>query len=180
MPEQPLIELTVETESVVKRIKIAAARTMRPVALFRRIRHDQQAKTAMMFRRLAHGGTYRGVRWPWFAPQYRRKTDGVLVPAEGGVPRMDGQGEVQGRLRPSGNRVGSQSNLLRDTGILRGAAATVSRLRNRFQTLEIVTPVEYAAFQQKRRPFTFFTRTDEQLYNRWAAEYIIQKSRKGK
>ena len=178
MPK-PLIELDVRSKAIVERIKIMAARIERPQALYNRIRHDQQAKTAMMFRRLAHGGIYRGIRWPWFAPQYRRKTDGVLVPAEGGVPRLDGKGVVLGRLRGSGARVDSRSNLLRDTGHLRAAAATVARVHNHGKTLEIITPVKYAAIQQARRPFTFFTRADVERYNKWAAEYIIQKAAKG-
>ena len=179
MPK-PLIELDVSSKAVVERIKIMAARIKRPQALYNRIRHDQQAKTAMMFRRLAHGGTYRGVRWPWFAPQYRRKTDGVLVPAEGGVPRLDGKGVVLGRLRSKGGeRVDSRSNLLRNTRHLSAAAATVARVRNHGKTLEIITPVKYAAIQQVRRPFTFFTRADVEQYNRWAGEYLIKKAAKG-
>lgn len=36
----------------------------------------------------ATGGMFRGVQFPRFADQYTRKTDGVIVPAWGGVPRL--------------------------------------------------------------------------------------------
>lgn len=36
----------------------------------------------------AEGGDFRGRRWRALAPQYRRKTDNVTVPAWGGVPRI--------------------------------------------------------------------------------------------
>lgn len=37
----------------------------------------------------ATGGTFRGKAWPAFADQYTRKTDGVTVPAWGGVRRIE-------------------------------------------------------------------------------------------
>lgn len=96
----------------------------------------------------AEGGDFRGRRWRALAPQYRRKTDNVTVPAWGGVPRIrEGfkkaakwangvsgkrqrrnvstgermskvSGTVSGRLRKSGNRVQKTSIILRDTGEL--------------------------------------------------------------
>lgn len=47
-------------------------------------------RTTLMFRKLGKrgGGEFRGVKWPWFADQYTRKTDGVTVPAYGGVRRL--------------------------------------------------------------------------------------------
>ncbi len=36
---------------------------------------------------IAKAGTYRGNRWPGLAFQYKRKTDGVVVPVWGGVKR---------------------------------------------------------------------------------------------
>jgi hypothetical protein len=45
-----------------------------------------------MFRKMGRlhqkNATFRGVRWGWFADQYTRKTDGVTVPAYGGVRRL--------------------------------------------------------------------------------------------
>ncbi len=45
-------------------------------------------QTHRTFEMLAHGGTFRGVTWAGFADQYTRKTDGVPVPAWGGVRRI--------------------------------------------------------------------------------------------
>lgn len=45
-------------------------------------------QTDRTFRQLKHGGTFRGVTWEPFKDQYTRKTDGVTVPAWGGVPRL--------------------------------------------------------------------------------------------
>ena len=173
-----MIRLEIDTEeterALVHIIRTAAA----PVNLFKRIHAHQQSQSALMFRALKHGGTRRGVTWDWYAPQYTRKTDGVTVPAEGGVSRLDGRGVVLGRLRASGPkskskaRIDARSNLLRDTRQLSGAVASVRRIRNRGRTLEIITPVKYAAAQQAKRPFTFFTREDADLYEQWAAEEL--------
>ena len=169
-----MTKFEIEQKKLQKRIKKIIQTSERPIALFKRIWRDQQAQSAMMFRRLAHGGTYRGVRWRWFSDQYTRKTDGAVVPAEGGVPRLRGDGVVQGRLRPSGQRIDGGSNLLRDTGLLRTAVASAYRIRGRGRILEIITPLRYAAPQQARRPFTFFTRGDATRYSRWAGEELIR------
>lgn len=110
-------------------------------------------RTALTFRNLRRGGNYRGVEWRWFAPQYRRK-DGTVIPAEGGVPKMRGDGVVKGRLRHSGTRVRSSSSLAADSSRLRNAALTsVSMTENR---LVMDTPIEYAKYQHAMRPFQFF------------------------
>jgi len=89
---------------------------------------------------LATGGAFRGETWVRMKPQYTRKTDGVEVPAWGGVRRVRrgwkkstkgpgrgksiGQrmkkinGTVSGRRRPSGARVKITSIMNRDTGVL--------------------------------------------------------------
>lgn len=54
--------------------------------------------------------------WKPFADQYTRKTDGVTVPAWGGVAKIRGKGTVKGRKRPSGKRITKSSMLLQDTG----------------------------------------------------------------
>lgn len=117
----------------------------------------------------ATGGTVRGEQWDGFSDQYTRKTDGVTVPAWGGVPKvklkytsigrrlsfdtygnrgglrggrhtfrglrrttpvlqieLDGysRGQVQGKKRPSGQRVTESSRLNEDTGRLRNAILT--------------------------------------------------------
>ena len=111
-------------------------------------------RTFLMFRNLKRGGTFRGVRWAWFAPQYVRK-DGTVVPAEGGIPKVRGEGMVKGRKRHSGKRVTKSSSLMRDTGRLYTAALTFQRIRQG-RVLVMDTPVQYARYQNELRPFQFF------------------------
>lgn len=114
-------------------------------------------RTGQTFRHLRQGGTFRGVTWPWYADQYRRQTDGVVVPAEGGVPKLRGRGMVKGRKRPSGKRITRASNLLRDTGRLAAAAGTTVRFLNGGRSMQMITAnVAYGPQQQERRPFLFF------------------------
>jgi len=49
----------------------------------------------------ATGGTYRGETWEGMKDQYTRKTDGVTVPAWGGVPYLD-------RIKSGGEWVGNK------------------------------------------------------------------------
>ena len=147
-----------------------------PVRLWERIWRHQQSQAQLMFVRLPRGGTHRGVYWPPFAPQYTRKTDGVTVPAEGGVARIDGEGVVQGRLRPSGARIDASANMVRDTGELARSAASVRSIRDRRRTLRITTPKDYAAPQQAMRPHLFFARQDLQLYTQWVEQEISRAS----
>ena len=169
-----MIRITIDDKDVSRQILHIKGVVKSPVQLFRRIHAHQQQMSGLVFRNLRHGGTFRGERWDWFADQYTRKTDGVTVPAQGGVPRLDGRGNVLGRLRPSGTRVTPQSNLLRDTGILSNSAASVRRIRRGGRTLEILTPVQYAGYQHTRRPFTFFTDGDVKLYTRWATQELLK------
>lgn len=92
------------------------------------------------------GGSFRGVYWRKMNDQYTRTTDNVTVPAWGGVPRIRAgwdhignkirwddkgrahrgrwigrrmpvvTGNVQAKLRPSGNRVAETSIMSEDTG----------------------------------------------------------------
>lgn len=116
-------------------------------------------RTVLMFRRLRKGGSFRGVSWQPFANQYTRVTDGVTVPAWGGVPRLRagrsarkvrsgfvrgaysdlqsrklrGQkatgGTVRGRVRHSGKRVTKGASVMADSGRLRNAALTRQQIR---------------------------------------------------
>ncbi len=123
--------------------------------------HNFQAymlrRTALTFRELRQGGTFRGVRWAWFADQYTRK-DGTVVPAEGGIAKVRGKGVVKGRLRGEGktdaHRVKRSSSLVADTSRLRNAALTRQRITKNRLTMD--TPVKYAARQHALRPFSFF------------------------
>lgn len=146
-----------------------------PKRLWDRIHRDQQTLSALTIRALSDGGgSYRGVQWPGFRPQYVRE-DGTEVPAWGGVDKVRGKGRVKGRLRPSGTRVTARSLIMRDTGYLASAAASVRKTRRSGRLLIIETPVKYAAPQQSMRPFMFFTRADRQKYRKWAAEIIMER-----
>jgi len=142
-------------------------------------------RTVLMFRRLRQGGTFRSATWAPWADQYTRATDGVTVPAWGGVDRiragrsarnarggltrgafsdlksrqLRGQrstgGKVRGRLRASKKRVSKGSSLMADKGRLRQALLTDMRIR-RGRVLTMDTPVPYADAQHAMRPFQYF------------------------
>lgn len=132
-------------------------------------------RTGQTFRALRRGGTYRGVTWDQWADQYTRKTDGVTVPAWGGVAKVRGKGTVQGRKRPSRKRVTPSSSLLRDTGRLAAAAGLTARFDRGGQSLHMITTnVEYGPQQQERRPFLFFAPDDAE-----AAEQILLEHLRG-
>lgn len=146
-----------------------------PDVFWRRIARDQRTLTQLMFSRLGRGeGIFRGERWEPFRPQYTRKTDGVEVPAWGGVPKVRGEGAVQGRKRPSGTRITPSSLLMQDIGRLVGQAASVHRIIRGGQAVEISTPAEYARKQNEARTFMKFTRADKRRYSRWAARMLIE------
>lgn len=170
-PQQLFIEI--EDEGLRQRLKLVADRSAHPVGLYTRIHAHQRAESGLMFRQLRKGGSRRGVYWPWFANQYTRRTDGVTVPAQGGVRKLRGKGLVKGRLRPSRQRVTASSSLMRDRGILANAVATVRRILG--DRVEIATPATWAIWQQAMRPFSFFTRDDLQLYKGWAAEELLKE-----
>ena len=90
------IRLEIEDERLRRRLEEVAEKGKRPRDLFVRIHADQRTKSRTMFRKLRRGGTFRQVTWPWYQDQYTRKTDGVTVPAEGGVPKVRGEGVVLG------------------------------------------------------------------------------------
>lgn len=170
------IRFRLEQARLRRRLRHIAMTSQKPSRFWRRVFLHQQKETGLMFRHLRHGGTRRGVTWPWFSDQYTRKTDGVNVPAVGGVPLLRGEGTVQARRRPSGALVDESSNLLRDTGLLASAAASVIRVIRGGTVAEIHTPIRYAEAQQDRRPFTFFTRGDARLYRRWAAQELLNET----
>ena len=73
--------------------------TFESKAALREFKQYMRVQTDQMWDVLSNAGgsgVYRGESWPGFAPQYTRKTDGVTVPAWGGVPKVLGQGQVQG------------------------------------------------------------------------------------
>lgn len=143
----------VEADGAIQAIAEIHQTAERPVKLFKRIQRHQQAESGLMFRRLAKGGTARGVTWPWFSDAYVR--------------------------RPSGQPVTPASNLLRDTGAM---AAGVSAILQVFSDrMELHTPISHARYHQAQepkpdrtyRPFAFFTDADTRLYAQWAAEELL-------
>ena len=106
-----------------------------------------------MFSRLKRGGKYRGATWRWFAIQYVRR-DGTVIPAEGGIRKVRGQGTVKGRKRHSGRRIKKDSSLMQDTAVMKNAVLAQQRIRGRILVMD--TPTDYAGFQHRLRPFQFF------------------------
>ncbi|MAH47777.1 hypothetical protein CMI37_18290 [Candidatus Pacearchaeota archaeon] len=118
------------------------------------------------------GGTWRGVKWKYFAPQYTRK-DGTVIPAWGGVAKVRGKGKVLGRLRASGtSRVSKGDSIMQDTSTLRNNA-TLGVVDITRSKIKIGTNINYAAAQQKMRPFLFFTKKDLSYLNKLASDYLM-------
>lgn len=147
---------------VLDRVEESLGGDVRPV--FREFAQYMRVVTDNTFSQLRSGGFYRGVFWGYFADQYTRKTDGVTVPAWGGVSKVHGSGSVKGRKRPSGARVSPGDAIVQDTMLLRGQAAVVLTMKPDF--LRMGTNLSYAKYQARKRPFLFFTSQDAvQLVN---------------
>lgn len=142
----------------------------------REFQQSHRVVTHETARRLRRGGDYRGVHWDYFAPQYIRQ-DGGFVPAWGGVPRVDGKGLVQGRLRPSGQRVHQGDSVMQDTNTLVGrAAASVFKLTG--TRIRFGVNLVYARAQFRMRPLLFFSLPeDAQRFARIVREYALRAIR---
>ena len=117
-------------------------------------------RTQLTFSKLGRRGNttpFRQTLWPWFAPQYTRK-DGTVIPAEGGIPKVRGKGMVKGRLRHSGKRVTAGSMMMRDRRTMEQAALSRHRIGTNYLIMQ--TPIKYAKYQQKMRPFAFMVKED--------------------
>ena len=177
------MQLSLEDKELQKLLKVLGDdfdRDVRPP--FREFAQYMRVTTDNTFQKLRHGGTYRGVSWDYFAPQYTRKTDGVTVPAWGGVPKIRGSGTVKGRLRASANvRVKAGDSIVQDSGTLRARAATVLQMSPTVLRLGPKgTPLKYARYQQKARPFLFFTKYDGKMLVDIAVKQLHKAlSRKG-
>tara|TARA_Y100000310_G_scaffold63233_3_gene58563 strand:+ start:2827 stop:3348 length:522 start_codon:yes stop_codon:yes gene_type:complete len=132
-------------------VKVRASDWRRAALLIHR---EMMVRTDSMFGRLRKGGRHRGVRWKGWAPQYTRKTDGVTVPAWGGVKKLRGKGKVLGRLRPSGTRVSASSALMQDTGTLRSRALLSRRITK--SKIVMGNNLRYGEKQQSLREHIFF------------------------
>ena len=138
---------------------------------FEKFAQYMRVQTDKTFENLRLGGRYRGVFWRYFAPQYTRKTDGVTVPAWGGVPKLRSRGNVKGRKRPSGQRVANGDAIVQDTMTLRSRAALVVRM-GKYTARLGPQGVNYAAAQQKMRPFLFFTAKDGKEFAQVLRAYL--------
>ena len=113
--------------------------------------------TGNTFKRLKKGGTFRGVTWKGFAPQYMRD-DGTVIPAEGGVPKVRGEGVVLGRKRgETDSRVSKSSNLLRNTATLQNSALNRVYMKKTLMVMDTRgLAAKRAGWQNQLRPFQFF------------------------
>lgn len=132
-----------------------------------------RVQTDNTFHTLRHGGSYRGVSWKYFAPQYTRN-DGTVVPAWGGVAKLSGNGQVLGRLRPSGARIARGDSIMQDTMTMRSRAALVVRM-DRYKATLGVQGVNYAPIQHAMRPFLFFASKDGGVLNEMLRAYVRGK-----
>ncbi len=122
-----------------------------------------KARLTVMFARCGKGttgGSDRGATWKGFANQYTRKTDGVTVPAWGGVEKLYGKGNVKGRKRTKG-RVTAGSRLMRDTDAMFGRSLARPSILTQTQMRVFGTP-EYAKYQHAIRPWLFFYESEDQ------------------
>lgn len=150
------LDITPDSSGLITRLNIISKAIADPRPVLLEFQAYMREQTVQMFERNARGGTHRGVTWKPFKPQYTRKTDGVVVPAWGGVPKLRGGGMVLGRLRPSGKRLTSTSNLMRDIGAMFQRAGMALRWEDGGKTIVMATPKSYAPKQQKMRPFSFY------------------------
>lgn len=106
-------------------------------------------QTGQTFERLRLGGTYRGVTWKYFSKNYI------------------------GKERPSGQIVEHGDALLDDTGTLK-ANAIDPQLKIQPKRMVMGINLNYAAAQQRMRPFLFFHQPkDGQMLDRMAGAYAL-------
>ena len=169
-----------EVKKLFKHVEETLGGDVRPI--WREFAQFMRAQVDKAFKKGRHGGAIGrgGISWSYFRPQYTRSSDGVTVPAWGGVPkvaagysaykvkggktksgksRKTGGKNVRGRMRPSGARVKSGDSIMQDTGTMRARAALVQALKK--NTLSLGPQgVTYAAAQNEARPFLFFEPND--------------------
>jgi len=180
-----MIDLEIQTASTDKMLLRLEERIRNPRPVLVQLHTYMMRRTDLTFRKLRHGGTFRGVTWDRYADQYTRKGgrdgrgDKSTIPAWGGIPKVRGGGMVKGRLRPSGRRITKQSNLLRDTGRLATAAGMSRRFTHGGRTLRMTTrSVKYGPEQQEQRPFLFFKLPrDLQVARRIAKDHLERKGK---
>lgn len=178
-----MIELSFDDGGVTERIQalLTAGGNYRPP--LNKFRAYMIGQTVNTFNALRTGGTYRGVTWPYFAHQYRRR-DGTDVPAWGGVAyakqRLTKGGKVaakqpmvKGKKRPSGKRIKHGDALMQDTRTLMRSVTTGLDLS---ETSDVVTlwgtRLHYAEKQQKMRKFLFATNRDKDVFRQLVLDHL--------
>jgi len=126
-------------------------------------------------------------QWGAIPPQYTRVTDGVTVPAWGGVPRIrpgwhhvasviatgkkifgrytEVFGTVSGKLRGSGKRVQRGSIVGADTGDLRRSFLSNPVFSSDGRAVRLISYLKKAAAFNKRRPFAFLNTGDIRAFS---------------
>lgn len=145
--------LHVDDEDVQRMFKGVNLSAKQSKKAWRKFTQYMRVRTDRTFDRLRQGGSFRGVTWEPFRPQYVRK-DGTVVPAWGGIKKVRGRGKVKGRLRPSNTYLKRSDSIMQDTMNMRQRAVTTVRATNE----EIVygPTLPYAHAQNERRQFLFF------------------------
>lgn len=165
-----MITIKPQTGKAEAEIKGLAVKMQNLRPMFVDFQSYMQRRTTLMFSRLSRGsGSFRGVSWPWFAPQYTR-ADGTVVPAFGGIPKLNGKGLVKGRKRASGKRIRPADKVMQDTGRMKTAVLARQNLSGSRFVMD--TPAEYAKFQHALRPFQFFEDDDAKVLTRLFRKHI--------
>lgn len=115
---------------------------------------------------LGSGRTLRGVRWKYFKYQYIRKTDGVTVPAWGGVPLIRKswkypraklvKGKLRSKQRGSKKRIKKGDSIMQNTGKMRSGILQKIRMTKYKITMRSAGDQKKIGFQNRLRPFLFF------------------------
>lgn len=118
----------------------------KPLGLFRNYMRNETVK---LFMANALGGTFRGVRWPYFHPGYI------------------------GQQRPSGAIVKQGDAVLQDTRrLLRSVTSNLAISEEHPTEITWGTNLPYAAEQHERRPFLFFTPDDARELERLILKHL--------
>lgn len=171
------LRIEIDDDAAISAMANITARVKDPRPVLINFHGYMMRQTALTFRQLRRGGTFRGVTWAPFKDQYTRKTDGAVVPAHGGTPKLDvtkakSRGlrvilersrvkypnpNVLGKMRPSGSRITQSSSLLVDTGQLRRSAGQHRVWEDGNFTLRMATRgLSYAPRQHALRPILFY------------------------
>lgn len=176
-----MVELRIEDKELLKRLEELGDRAKdgrKPLGAFYQDWRLDVTKSWVQVR--ADGGRFRGASWPGFKPQYVR-SDGAVVPAWGGTPKVRGRGSVKGKKRPSGQRVRPDSIMMQDTGRLRSALLTNAPVVNettlRIGGTDLPVYAERQFIDYGRNPL-FFTAEDAKRFEQRGREYIEELTRK--